>query len=572
MHCLRGLLQCAHLVLCCIQSLDVTMRDSRIVSWNDYGLFGNSWVEDIRMVAVCLQSLTPRLEDETGGLGGCEQILPHCIKSAVIRRDHKLRGMGRRHHMLASIERLSGSPECNLNTTVCLIVYCGLVANNANWIVYNWFLQRCSSSVAQIPRWDRIAAKVGKVYRLASRKECNGMAAGPGYIEQGIGICKGCTGFKLEEYNTRRVRGVRIPGTGDRVPGRRCSAHAEKDQRSMNGKPSLSIKSYGRLIGGVAHKHIAGCRRSTYVGYDGVQETSQQFGMHGRIISADRAVGFTSKNISPILEANLSFRFDGTWSEATRTRQISSDKCARYLAREWKQPAVRTNLKPQIGHGKGRTWTWARHRMAHDPSVTTKIKNMAGHYPRATRARLEHECNGPGGRTNPFDGTWSGATGPAGRTKPFDRTWWGTTRVRHERGLNVNGISPLVEPSLSIGHGGARPETKPFDRTWWGTTRVRQEHDLNVNGIGPLVEPSLSIGHGGARPEVTLRIARWPSEYEGIQTQNEFFTFRGMGCRWPSERGGIQTHGTLRIAHEANTRVLNPVGRRCRREGINLVV
>ncbi|KAJ7639992.1 hypothetical protein DFH06DRAFT_1430573 [Mycena polygramma] len=143
---------------------------------------------------------------------------------------------------------------------------------------------------------------------------------------------------------------------------------------------------------------------------------------------------------------------------------------------------------------------------------------MAGHYPRATRARLEHECNGPGGRTNPFDGTWSGATGPAGRTKPFDRTWWGTTRVRHEtkpfdrtwwgttrvrheRDLNVNGIGPLVEPSLLIGHGGARPETKPFDRTWWGPTRVRHERDLNVNGIGPLVEPSLLIGHGGARPE-----------------------------------------------------------------------
>ncbi|KAJ7629453.1 hypothetical protein DFH06DRAFT_1141074 [Mycena polygramma] len=110
----------------------------------------------------------------------------------------------------------------------------------------------------------------------ASRQECNGMAAGPGYIEQGIGICKGCTGFKLEEYNTRRVRGVRIPGTGDRVPGRRCSAHAEKDQRSMNGKPSLSIKSYGRLIGGVAHKRIAGCRRSTCAArYGGIEPNRQ---------------------------------------------------------------------------------------------------------------------------------------------------------------------------------------------------------------------------------------------------------------------------------------------------------
>ncbi|KAJ7618190.1 hypothetical protein DFH06DRAFT_1145002 [Mycena polygramma] len=279
------------------------------------------------------------------------------IKSAVIRRDHKLAGMERRYHMLASVERLSGSPECNLNmirkvtssTTVRLIVYCGLVANNANWIVYNWFLQRCSSSLAQIPRWDHCSK--------ASRKECNGMAAGPGYIQQGIGICKGCTGFKLEEYNTRRVRGVRIPGTGDRVPGRRCSAHAEKDQRSMNGKPSLSIKSYGRLIGGVAHKRIAGCRRSTYAGYDGVQEISQQFGMHGR--GGECVVG-------------------------------------RYIHEK------------KTGKIQGHESSW--HNGARS-ECNNQDKNMAGHYPRATKARLEHECNGPGGRTNPFDGTWSGATG-----------------------------------------------------------------------------------------------------------------------------------------------------------------
>ncbi|KAJ7657284.1 hypothetical protein DFH06DRAFT_1131794 [Mycena polygramma] len=515
----------------------------------------------------------------------------------------------------------------------------------------------------------------------ASRKECNGMATGPGYIQQGIGICKGCTGFKLEEYNTRRVRGVRIPGTGDRVPGRRCSAHAEKDQRSMNGKPSLSIKSYGRLIGGVAHKRIAGCRRSTCkairnpLGHRcGLRRCTRNIAavrnawqcVVGRYIHEKKTGKIQGHESSwhAHVARNLPawMRFEKNASEIMTLWKKCNKKAVGFMScQEYKPHSGKlapTNLKPQIGHGKGRTWTWARHRMAHDPSVTTKIKTWRG----TTRVRQKRGLNmnvmGPvaepiplmgHGRarpgTKPFDRTWWGTTRvrherrlerewnrPAGRTKPFDRTWWGTTRVRHERDLNVNGIGPLVEPSLSIGHGGARPEcdmsadlnvngigplvepslsighggarpeTKPFDRTWWGTTRVRHERglnlngigplvepslsighggarpecdmsaDLNVNGIGPLVEPSLSIGHGGAQPEVTLRIARWPSEYEGIQTQNEVFAYRGMGCRWPSEYGGIQTHGTLRIAHEANTRVLNPVGRRCRREGINLVV